>query len=204
MPGLESPILTPKKNARPAHSLTGQPRPSGAPQKSTPSRATARTTRRTFRICRKKLWAWFSVRDSSPRTRKDPKPDFHPAVVKNCLIVRPKPLNSKHFSALFLIASTNHFLLSPRQKMLMPLMLRPGKSISKETLTRGHFMKKLHPAKMNGFNSISLAAKFDAVISRHRQKLYPQTAGNLTLSKSPPPPTHPQLATVGGFENGSL
>src|ERR1035441_8964497 len=78
------------------------------------------------------------------------------------------------------------------------------KSISEKTLTRRDFMRKSHSAKMNEFNSISLAAKFDAVISRHRQKLYPQTAGTLTLSKSPPPPTHPQLVTVGGFENGSL
>src|ERR1017187_8050861 len=72
--------------------------------------------------------------------------------------------------------------------MFMPLMLRRGKSISKETLTRRHFMKKLHPAKMNGLNSIPLAANFDATFLRHRQELYPQTAGNLTFSKSPPPP----------------
>jgi hypothetical protein len=70
--------------------------------------------------------------------------------------------------------------------MLMPLMLRPGKSISKQTLTRGHFMKKLHPAKMNGFNSISLAANFDAPISRHTQKLYPQTACERAFPKSLP------------------
>ena len=53
-------------------------------------------------------------------------------------------------------------------------MLRPGKSISKQTLTRGHFMKKLHTAKMNRFNSISLAANFDAPILR-QSKNYTRT-----------------------------
>ena len=76
-----------KRNARPAHSLTRQPRPSGASQKSTPGRAIARATRRTFRICRKKQFGRGFRLEIRVLTRKDPKPDFHPAVVKNCLIV---------------------------------------------------------------------------------------------------------------------
>jgi hypothetical protein len=62
------------------------------------------------------------------------------------------------------------------------------KSISEKTLTRRDFMRKSHSAKMNGLNSISLAANFDAPISRHTHELYPQTTNNRAFPKSPPPP----------------
>src|ERR1017187_4954646 len=121
--------------------------------------------------------------------------------------LRAAPSNSEHFPGLFGMPSTHHLLPRKSNKCLISLarangwrcpawpahpILRfdfncdPLITISKETLTRGDFMKKLHAAKMNRVNSISLAANFDAAISRHWQELYPQTDGNLTFSKSPP------------------
>ena len=122
--------------------------------------------------------------------------------------LRAAPSNSEHFPGLFGMPSTHHLLPRKSNKCLVSIarangwrchawpahpILRfefncdPLKSISKEKLTCGDFMKKLYPAKMNRSNSISLAEHFDAAIPRHRQKLYPQNAGNRAFPKSTPP-----------------